>query len=283
MELNIKNILTTLFITVVGGIVVYHYQKNDRKQEQENQEIVEEENNEEEETPDVVLPQKREQKDSKTFVISDGLVGYYRLDGNTYDSSNARKHGENKGVSWIENRFGTPRKAGAFNGKSYIRIKRNDFPENSYTKTAWVKKGVENNTEKAIYNNIISGEDGNKPKPSGHAFGIREDDGFRLIAGHAPEYMLLQSSTVISTKKWYFVTVSYDFNDNTMKLYLDGELIDENDNVAPVPICKNLYIGEYNYGANHFTGIIDDVRIYNRSLSDSEIMKIYAVESENPQ
>jgi len=73
--------------------------------------------------------------------------------------------------------------------------------------------------------------------------------------------------------EWMHVVLNITRSDNKMKLYLDGELAGED--VVPSGIIDStyrLYIGRNATSENlYWDGRIDDVRIYQRSLSESEI------------
>ena len=73
---------------------------------------------------------------------------------------------------------------------------------------------------------------------------------------------------------WYHLAISFD--GNNLNLYQNGQ------NVATVtPNCAfthtgtNLCIGSYNCGGELFNGLIDEVLIYNRTLSSTEIRNLY--------
>ena len=69
-----------------------------------------------------------------------------------------------------------------------------------------------------------------------------------------------------------------DFNaDKTVKLYIDGKLISTNPAVGTAirSAHTTIDIGGRTPNASYFNGIIDDVRIYNRALSEEEIRKPY--------
>ena len=86
----------------------------------------------------------------------------------------------------------------------------------------------------------------------------------------------VQNQVDISThqNKWVFVTATYDPVTNKLKLYLNGNLVDED----AVPEGKvnlqpgNVKIGSSPFGGeSYFNGIIDEVRIYNYALTEDEI------------
>ena len=55
------------------------------------------------------------------YVPPDGLVGWYPFNGNANDESGNGNNGQNNGVSFGTDRFGTVNSAGSFNGvSSYV-------------------------------------------------------------------------------------------------------------------------------------------------------------------
>lgn len=90
----------------------------------------------------------------------------------------------------------------------------------------------------------------------------------------------LTSNADVSDGNWHQVAVSYDQSDSgALNLYIDGVL----DNQASFVNAWTWPVGEpFNLGWindaywEFFNGWIDDVRIYNRVLSDSEIASVFA-------
>ncbi|MFA6897000.1 MAG: LamG domain-containing protein [Patescibacteria group bacterium] len=82
----------------------------------------------------------------------------------------------------------------------------------------------------------------------------------------------------LPTSGWIHIVATYA--DNVAKIYINGvpENIVDQTNGALNVATNNLYIGEAIdgvSGAIPFPGSIDDVRIYNRALSDDEIRQLY--------
>jgi hypothetical protein len=76
---------------------------------------------------------------------------------------------------------------------------------------------------------------------------------------------------------WYHISAT--FQNGTAKIFING-LIDQTNqwkiNTLSLAVRRVLRIGENQPGApEFFNGIIDDLRIYNRALSDSEIQQLY--------
>ncbi len=86
------------------------------------------------------------------------------------------------------------------------------------------------------------------------------------------------SKTNITPNTWYHIVVTYDFITKNMSLYINGVL--DNSDVrgsgspptysSPLRIGKNA-IGPTGVSTSFFNGTIDEVRIYNRTLSRQQI------------
>ncbi len=85
-----------------------------------------------------------------------------------------------------------------------------------------------------------------------------------------------QSTTLLDNDTWYHVVGVYD--NGTMKLYLNGNLEDTESfaQTSSGDVNANVYIGAIEYSSSYkFNGTIDEVRIYSRALSASEISQLY--------
>jgi hypothetical protein len=81
-----------------------------------------------------------------------------------------------------------------------------------------------------------------------------------------------------SLAKWHHVVATV--SGTVGQLYLDGDL-NGTGNVGNIPVnTLDVFIGSgHAFPSSLFNGLIDDVRIYNRALSSSEVAQLYAVES----
>lgn len=84
-----------------------------------------------------------------------------------------------------------------------------------------------------------------------------------------------QGTTVMSTGKWYHVVATY--NGSVINLYVNGVPDGTLNSAAGITNpTGNFEIGRYTYSSNlWFNGTLDDVRVYNRALSASEIQQLY--------
>ncbi len=86
-----------------------------------------------------------------------------------------------------------------------------------------------------------------------------------------------QGNFELETNKWYYIVTTY--NGSKTKIYLNGVLSDEYDITGTIDSnSKSLLIGKVDRDDTPyymFNGSIDEVRIYNRSLSASEVQDLY--------
>ncbi|MEP9410004.1 MAG: SBBP repeat-containing protein [Candidatus Brocadia sp.] len=87
-----------------------------------------------------------------------------------------------------------------------------------------------------------------------------------------------QRDLVSSVGRWYHVAGTYNKTTGEQKLYVDG--LPVNTQTHPpgntiVPLTfPDMRIG-FERGNTYFNGIVDDVHLYNRALSDQEILDLY--------
>lgn len=78
-------------------------------------------------------------------------------------------------------------------------------------------------------------------------------------------------STLLSNNTWYYVAVTTSASGS--KIYLDGELIDSGTGFNPD--FRSVRIGTRYTNSGYLNGYMDEVRIYDRELSASEIETLY--------
>ncbi|TET75162.1 MAG: LamG domain-containing protein [Candidatus Aminicenantes bacterium] len=138
--------------------------------------------------------------------------------------------------------------------------------------------------------------------PYSGQIGLNKEGQYRFIAGDVDSSHLsiryattttgwtdgkLAGNTVLTSGVWYYAVATYD--GSSWKLYLngnlDGQTAESGTILSKTPL---LYIGSHNAGptGHYFNGMIDDVRIYNFSLSYAEQLAIFnhgrGTEDENP-
>jgi hypothetical protein len=81
---------------------------------------------------------------------------------------------------------------------------------------------------------------------------------------------------VLSANRWYFLTATYD--GSALRFYIDGTLRGtQAKSGGTIPNSgREIWIGGNDVWGEFLKGRIDEVRIYNRALSATEIQTLYA-------
>ncbi len=79
------------------------------------------------------------------------------------------------------------------------------------------------------------------------------------------------TGTTLLAGEWYHLAASYDNEADSVRIYVDGSLAQSfTSTLEPVTNTGNVFLGRSAIG-EHWPGLLDDVRIYPRALSDQEI------------
>jgi len=113
-----------------------------------------------------------------------------------------------------------------------------------------------------------------KGQSGGTWLGTNPSDG-KLISRFSDEsFGALFSDSVITDFQWHHVGLVYDMDSLHRLLYVDGVLVAEDATaVSGMPSDGGLYIGASKdlEAGTFFSGMIDDIRIYNQALTAEEI------------
>lgn len=223
---------------------------------------------------------------SNTTTLGTGLTGYWPFDGSVSNWATGKTNdisGSSNTGSLINMSTTTSPTAGKigqafkFNGVNQnVNVGGNttlDFSGTaSFTAVAWV-----NTTQ-------ISGTYALVAKYSaGTAWGmfLGQSTGLKLQCLKQVSPFSAFSATTIASNKWYLVACIY--NGTTMQPYIngiaDGSAVALGSTAAATTIP--VQIGEDPGNQFPFAGTIDDVRIYNRALSASEMQQLYAAGATN--
>jgi hypothetical protein len=211
-------------------------------------------------------------------ILTAGLVAYYPFSGNANDASGNGNNGTVSGATLTTDRFGNANRAYYFDGtSSYINCGNSTtFDLNNHTIVAWINiDSIVDPAGKHIVGKV------NSNTYETLSFGIKDSNntiGTAFATGTEINHSL-SSTTALQPNHWYYVAMTYD--NSTVEFYIDGVLDSSFSRTGTVRTCtNNLAIGRHNgdvsvTGPALFKGSIDDVRIYNRALSASEMQALY--------
>ena len=224
--------------------------------------------------------------------LADGLIAYYPFSGNASDWSGHGYNGVVSGATLTTDRFGNPSSAYNFDGiDDYIEVPNtNDVFSltHAWTLAAWVRpfnsstdvrddpivwKLANNNTHEDTF---ILGWGASPTMPVENSFmtGLeRAVDGrdFKIVSGsHNPN-------------EWLHVVGNYDGSE--LSIYVES-VLETQITIGPVMAYTGpapLRIGNLQNSSGHlsslydgaFYGEIDELHIYNRALSASEVTELY--------
>lgn len=224
--------------------------------------------------------------------LNDGLVAHWTFDGDLTESKNGMnaKNGA-KAIAYVDGIYG---KAASFNGKdNYLTVDANPILNLGNSRT-------ENNDNFTISFWVNLGDCQDKAKvvlDKGVNAGWNFDDDclwtnpYRITMNGAlckwelsnafidPTMETEGSATIenqsIDGNQWYLMTYTYD--GKVMRIYRNNQLIDSNNYSDGMTFNDQaLYIGvNGEYLQDFFKGSLDDLRMYNKTLSYGDVEALY--------
>jgi len=209
--------------------------------------------------------------------LDDGLIAHYPFSGNAKDATGNGHDGEVNGAELSADRHGAENNSYSFDGvDDYIDMGQILFTNNSFTVSVWVNISTASGFRHIIENGTVEHGFEGAFRLETHSAG-----GIYLAIGDGSQYMhnsRIGENTGWKSNTWTLFAVSY--NGSVASLYQNGALVVQI--TAGLDVTKGdgtLGVGRYMAGADRtITGSIDDVRIYNRALSASEVKDLYDLE-----
>ncbi|HEY9061702.1 MAG TPA: LamG-like jellyroll fold domain-containing protein [Pseudobacteroides sp.] len=205
------------------------------------------------------------------------LVAHYKFDEDYKDYSGCNNNGTVVGgsIPFVDAKAG---KGAKFDGATYIEVEDSDYLDldTGFTLSLWLYKDAYDSDELAPILKKLGDESINDNAPYS-----------LLDHGYYP-YMKLTSwseitensywcdSQKVDIQKWTYLSSTW--NGNTVKYYINGALVDSEtfkDTLPHSSMKLNIGADISSSGSKYFKGIMDDLRIYNYALGDSEIKTLY--------
>jgi hypothetical protein len=212
-----------------------------------------------------------------SYVPTSGLQGWWTMSGNANDQSGNSNNGVINGATLTTDRFGNSNSAYSFNGTS-------DFIEVTHNSTLTFTTGVSFsfwlNIPDSSLNTIGLPERqpiGKQVSPTVSGIGFETTDA--TAPALAPQFYVqggaqYEDNSNLTMNVWHHLVGTYD--GTTLKLYKNGSLIGTNTGSFSLStITENLFFGKQGAFGNYFKGKLDDIRIYNRDISDCEVDSLF--------
>lgn len=214
--------------------------------------------------------------------VGSGLVGYYPLNGNANDYSGNGYNGAVSGATLAIDRFGNADSCYSFtNYPSYIEINHNSVL--NMTRIVSMSFWLKMTSFKDEYA-VVVGKSGIPISATNVSYLVLvKNTGLVRLASSDSlgTYRYADSATgVISLDTWYHCCAIFDCDTGYFDCYIDGNrVINSYENKEDIyASTTTLFLGS-RLASYEYIGSIDDVRIYNRALTTTEIAQLYALAS----
>ena len=205
-----------------------------------------------------------------------GLVAYYPFNGNANDASGNGNHGIANTVEWQSSNNENNGNSVHLTGGATVRVQHSaslSFPKlKPFAISLWVNPS-------STYGHIL----GKRSAVQNCNYQIIFDNGKLFFHGD-PFYQEFGSGDLLQMNKWSHILCTWD--GFTSRIFIDGRLsatgTGANNNPLGTENTADLLIGGSATYAR-YSGAIDNLRIYNRALSDGEVKVLYDYESTPPQ
>lgn len=216
--------------------------------------------------------------------IEENMVAHYPFEGSYDDMSGNGLHPDTNGSMALgTDRFGDKGKASFFDGvDDYLTIASDSLlnPRDQLTITFWAKR---DNVPAAMSPIVHKGGE----RTSGYtnreySVWLRDDGSFMVSSAGDDSGHRMFYSSIAQVETWTFFAVVIDRRNHRVRIFLNDTFDREyTDNYSSFNTNENeIRIGwteEVSGTFSHFSGTLDDIRIYDRALSNYEISSLYRI------
>jgi len=200
--------------------------------------------------------------------LQDGLVANYMFNGNANDESGNGNDGTVINAVLTTDRFGNSDSAYEFGESRQIQVADDSTLTitSAITMAAWIYRSISTSDWQAIF-------------CKGHTSSLNSP--YALLIHYNVITLLLNreqnnASVTVPTEEWVQVAAVWD--GNVIKYYLNGVKDDNEDSFGNTLniVETDMMLGSDPPGVTEwFNGKLDDMYLYNRALSDEEILQLY--------
>lgn len=220
----------------------------------------------------VVVPGTK-QVNAEEYDLTEGLVASYSFDEeNLKDSQGGadasavvtKLESYSQNLTYVEGKEGKGLQLGDYG----LKLNRQNLGED-FTVSLWMKPDGQIQADQAT---LFMGY--HDPEKWLAVAGEADDSiTYRFWAnGNGPTWTSY-GTTDIAADGWHQLTITG--SESTVTAYLDGEQWGKADSNSPLAgVNQDIYVGVTNWD-DEFTGAVDEVKVYNRTLSEGEIFRLY--------
>lgn len=203
--------------------------------------------------------------------LTNGLVAYYPFNGDANDASGYQNNPVLNTATLTTNHLNLANSAYSFSGTEKTQYANQSQLQTttSLTVSCWVLTA---NTYSGFYGLVCKATPSNPW--AGFQVGVNQNHvqvevDLKSFAGTIP----------INDGKWHSICVVFDNNNGHLEIFVDGK-VDATYNTPNNSLITEypLNVGTDRQSVNFFSGLIDDVRLFNRGLSGDEVQQLYVYE-----
>jgi hypothetical protein len=133
------------------------------------------------------------------------------------------------------------------------------------TVEAWVKVDT-----LSRWHSVVAKGDANSDPSHDYAVELDNANRWRCILGNGVSAIVVQSAATAAAGQFYHVACVW--NGATVQLFVNGVLsVSAAQSLTPAVNASPLYLGQFGGNADRLDGVVDEVRIYKRALSQAEV------------
>jgi len=212
---------------------------------------------------------------------TNGLVAYYPFNGNADDESGNGNDGTIIGnPQFVNDRFGNSYSALSFDGiDDAVEVSNSpSFPNEDISFCYWINRNGNSEFDGEVYIHKFFSfksfiEDTSKKFHSGFSIDI---------FGYEATIMFDSGNfRIVNINEWIFHAFTYDYSNDihTLNVYVNDSLVNSTNGSFTgsflTTSTHKMYLGRDHYNSDFIAGYFDDIRIYDRALSEQEIYTIY--------
>ena len=199
---------------------------------------------------------------AKAQVPTSGLVANYPFTGNANDVSGNVNNAVVNGATLTTDRFGNINSAYSFDGINDDITSTFSSINTSYSLSFWYYTAVA-----TFGKNLFETSSSYLVTTSNQKLDFAQN----MSTGN----QILTTNSTYTTNGWSHIVVSVDAILNQQKIYLNGVLDNSQTITGTLTSVSSLILGKRPNNTGYFNGKLDDVRIYNRSLTPAEVGQVY--------
>ncbi len=210
--------------------------------------------------------------------LSDGLLGHWKFDGDSSDSSSHAKHGQPIGAPRFgEGKIGQAIQLNGSNQCVEVPVLAADVTQFALVAWMYVDGMPSPQSFVSIYHND-GWEDGDVHLPFTSGDGTMDLG----IKGNEPSMSVPSFKVIDMQKRWVHLAVTYDADETKqVRFYVDGQLAETFDIETAHPVRLGPgRIGGWDVEGRWFLGRLDEIYIYERALIGEEVKALFALGGE---